>query len=60
MGRHGAEKEKSGCTIAEVLLSFHFQMKANYAVWRGRRGGVRGAGNGEPRWLIGVCDYTGL
>lgn len=35
MGRDGGEKEKkSGCTIAEVLLSFHFQMKANYAVWR--------------------------
>jgi len=60
MGRDGGrERGKSGCTIAEVLLSFHSQMKANYAVAR-RRGGVRRAGNGEPRWLIGVCDYTGL
>lgn len=33
MGRDGGERE-SGCTIAELLLSFHFQMKANYAVWR--------------------------
>lgn len=42
---------------AEALLSF--QMKANYVVWRGD-GGERHAGNKEPRWLIGVCDYTGL
>lgn len=31
----GRDRERqSGCTIAEVLLSFHFEMKANYAVWR--------------------------
>lgn len=27
-------ERESGCTIAELLLSFHFQMKANYAAWR--------------------------
>lgn len=39
-----AERE-SGCTIAELLLSFHFQMKANYSVWREDRASMRVAGN---------------